>query len=80
MSQKPKIAKDIVLLCVMLHNILRKHQGERAHPQNPQDDPPAINKQLLCLSDENFRIPQEGQKEREKLLKDYFNHLGALAG
>ena len=33
MEQRPKVVRDIVLTCMVLHNMLRSHQGEqRDHP------------------------------------------------
>ena len=36
MEQRPKVVSDIVLTCVVLHNMLRSHQGEQTdHPPQP---------------------------------------------
>ena len=33
MEQQPKVVRDIVLTCVVLHNMLRSHHGEQTdHP------------------------------------------------
>ena len=32
MEQRPKVVRDIVLTCVVLHNKLRSHQGEQRDP------------------------------------------------
>ena len=33
MEQRPKVVRDIVFTCVVLHNMLRSHQGEQTgHP------------------------------------------------
>ena len=63
MVQRPKVVRDIVLTCVVLHNMLRKQgdQGEQRHQ-------------------ENFRNPSREAKHQRDLLKDNFNHVGALAG
>ena len=34
MVRKPKVVRDIVLTCVVLHNIQGIHQGGGAHSQN----------------------------------------------
>ena len=38
MEQRSKIVRDIVLTCVVLHNMLRRHQGEVERPPTPADD------------------------------------------
>ena len=38
MEQRPKVVRDIVLTCVVLHNILRSHQGGADRPPTPADD------------------------------------------
>ena len=36
MEQRPKVVRDIVLTCVVLHNMLRSHRGELTdHPLQP---------------------------------------------
>ena len=38
MEQRPKGVRDIVLPCVVLHNMLRSHQGGADRPPTPADD------------------------------------------
>ena len=38
MEQRPKVARDIVLTFVVLHNMLRSHQGGADRPPTPADD------------------------------------------
>ena len=38
MEQRPKVVRDIVLTCVVLHNMLRSHQGVADRPATPADD------------------------------------------
>ena len=39
MEQRPKVVRDIVLTCVVLHNMLRSRQRDRAdRPSTPADD------------------------------------------
>ena len=64
----------------MLLNILRIHQGGRVQPPNPQDDLAIIKEQLLDGADEKCRNPSRVAKHQRDLLKDYFNHEGALPG
>ena len=36
MEQKPRVVRDIVFMCVVLHNMLRSHQGEQTGHQLQQ--------------------------------------------
>ena len=36
MEQRPKVVRDIVLTCVVLHNMLRSHQGSRQTTHSSQ--------------------------------------------
>ena len=81
MEQRPKVLRDIVLTCVVLHNMLRSHQGAAVRPptladyiQPPQGDQGEQRHQ------ENFRNTSREAKHQRDLLKDYFNHVGVLAG
>ena len=38
MEQRPKVVRDIVLTCVVLHNMLRSHQVGADRPPTPTDD------------------------------------------
>ena len=38
MEQRPEVARDIMLTCVVLHNMLRRHQGRLDRPPTPADD------------------------------------------
>ena len=37
MEQRPKVVRDIVLTCVVLHNMLRSHQGGADRPPTTAD-------------------------------------------
>ena len=81
MEQRPKVVRDIVLTCVVLHNMLRSHQGGPERPPTPADDiQSSQNDQGEQGQDENVRNPSREAKCQINLLKDYFNNLGALAG
>ena len=81
MEQKPKVVRGIVLTCVVLHNMLRSHQGAADRPPTPADDiQPPQGDQGEQGHQENFRKPSREAKHKRDLLKDYFNHVGALAG
>ena len=81
MEQRPKVVRDIVLTCVVLHNMLRSHQGVADRPPTPADDiqPPQAGQEEHGHH-ENLRNPSRETKHQRDLLKDYFNHVGALAG
>ena len=38
MEQRPKVVRDIVLTCVVLHNMLRSHRQGAERPPTPADD------------------------------------------
>ena len=38
MEQKQKVVRDIVLTCVVLHDMLRNHQGGADRSSTPADD------------------------------------------
>ena len=75
MEQRPKVVRDIVLTCVVLHNMLRSHQGAADRPPTPADDiqPPQADQGELGHHD-NLRNPSREAKHRY-LLKEYFNHM-----
>ena len=60
--------------------MLRSHQGGADRSPTPADDiQPQQNDQGEQTQDENVRNPSREVKYRD-LLKDYFNHVGSLAG
>ena len=38
MEQRPKVERDIVLICAVIHYMLRSHQGGADRPPTPADD------------------------------------------
>ena len=81
MEQRPKVVRDIVLTCVVLHNMLRSRQGAADRPltsaaniQPPQAD------QGEQGHHENLRNPSREAKHQRDLLKNCFNRMEALAG
>ena len=82
MEQRPKFVRDIVLTCVVSHNMLRRHRRGRADtPPTPADDiQPPRNDQGEQGQDGNLRNPLREAKRQTNLLKDYFSNLGALTG
>ena len=81
MEQRPKVVRDIVLTCVVLHNMLRSHQGAADRPPTPADEiqPPHAD-QGEQGHHENLRNSSREAKHQQDLLKDYFSHMGGPAG
>ena len=79
MEQKPKVVKDIVLACIVLHNMLRIHEdgADRAFIQ-AADIAALQNEQMVYVPNDSYRNPLKEAKYQRDLLKDYFNHVGAL--
>ena len=75
MEQRSKVVRHIVFTCGVLHNMLRTHQGEA----NRAPDVVALqNYQVVYVPDGCHRNPSREAKHQRDLLKDYFNHIGAL--
>ena len=79
MEQRPKVVRDIVLTCVVVHSMLRSHQGGAQRPPTPADNIQPED-QVEQRHQENFRNPSREAKHQQDLLKYYFNHMRALAG
>ena len=81
MEQSPEIVRDIVIICVVLHNMLQSNQGRADRLPTPADD---IQSPQADQADhgqkDNFINPSREAKHQRYLLKDYFNNLRALAG
>ena len=59
--------------------MLRTHQGRADRASIPANDVAALqNKQVVYLPNENYRNPSREAKYQRELLKDYFNHMGAI--
>ena len=68
-------------MCVVLHNMLRAQQDRADRVPTPGKDVAAEqNEQAVYVPNENYRNPLREAKHQRKLLKDYFNHVGTLAG
>ena len=56
MEQRPKVVRDIVFTCVVLHNMLRTYQGRADRAPTPSNDvAPLKNKQMMYVPNENYR-------------------------
>ena len=66
---------------VVLHNMLRAHQGgaDRA-PIRTNDVAAPQSDQAVFLPNENYKNLSREAKHQQDLLKDYFNHMLTLAG
>ena len=61
--------------------MLRTHQGRADRALTQADDIAAIqNEQVVYVPDGNYGNPSMEVKYQRDLMKDYLNHLGALAG
>ena len=61
--------------------MLRPHPGGVATAPNPWDEVAALeNEPLIYGADENCWNPSRKAKQQRDLLKNFFNHVGALAG
>ena len=81
MEQRPQIVKDIVLMYVVLHSMLRTHHGGADREPTPGNHVAAQqNEQTVYVPNEKCTTPLREAKNQRELLKDYFNHMGALAG
>ena len=81
MEQRAKVVRGIVLTCVVLHNMLKTHQGRLNRALIPADNIAVIaNGAVVHMPDENYRNHLREEKHQPDLLKDYFHHLSALAG
>ena len=78
---RPKVVRNIVFTCVVLHNMLRTHQGGAHTAPAPANDVEALrNEQVVYVPDDNYRnLSREAKYQRDQL-KDYFNHFSALTG
>ena len=80
MDQRPRVVRNIVFTCVVLHNMLRTHHDGADRAPAPENDVAAQqNEQVVYVPNENYRNPSGEAKYQRELLKDYFNLMGALA-
>ena len=80
MEQRPEVVRDIVLTCVVLHNMLRQEvQAGADRPPMPADDLLGAG-QAENGGNNRGRNPSRLAKRQRDLLKDYFNNLGAIDG
>ena len=65
MEQRPEVVRDIVLICVVRHNMLRRNLGGADRPLTPADNiqPPQAD-QAAHGPHENFRNPSREAKHQ----------------
>ena len=71
MEQRPRVVRDIVFTCVVLHNMLRTHQGGADRALTQAIDVAAIqNEQVVYVPNESYRNPSREANIRttERLL------------
>ena len=77
MEQRPWDFRQIVFMCVVLHNMLRTQSGA---PTPGNDGATLQNEQVVHVANENYRNPLREAKQQQGLLNNYSNHVGALSG
>ena len=66
MEQRLKVVRDIMLTCVVLHNMLRSHQGGADRPPTPADDIQLLQgHQGEQRHHENLRNPSREAKHQQ---------------
>ena len=80
----PETVRDVVMTCVVLHNILRsQYQGQHGAQQpggDDDDDVPGDDRLIGGAADGGHdRNPAREAKRLRDYLKDYFNNEGAVA-
>ena len=77
----PETVRDVVMTCVVLHNILRsRYQNHGPQQQGDYEDPDSGGGQLVG-GGENLgaeRNPSREAKRQRDYMKEYFNNAGAV--
>ena len=80
MEQRPRVTRDIVFTCVVLHNMLRTQGGAHRAPTPGKNAAALQNLQVVYEPNDNYRNPLRVTKHQRELLKHYFNHVRELTG
>ena len=79
-EQRPKVVKDIVFYICGVAQHAEDTPGTDRVP-TPANDVAAIEiAQVVYMPNDYYRNPLREAKHQQKLLKEYFNHVGALTG
>ena len=77
MEQRPKVVRDSVFF---MCGVAQHSEDTLDNTQTPANDVATLrNEQVVYVPADNYRNPSREAKHQRDLLKDYFNHLGALA-
>ena len=80
MEQRPKVVRHCVNMCDTTQHVEKPLGGSRQTTTPANDIQPPQADQGEQRHNRNFRNPSREAKHQRDLLKDYFNHVGALAG
>ena len=59
------VVRDIVFTCVVLHNMMRTHQGRADRAPTPANDGVDLqNEQVVYVPNENYRNPSREAKHQ----------------
>ena len=79
MEQRPKVVRDIFFIFVVLHKMLRTQEGGADKAPTPGNNVIARpTEQVSYVPNDNCWNLLRKAKHQQELLKDYFNHVGAL--
>ena len=79
-EQQPRVVRNIVFRCVVLHIMMRTHQCGSDRAPTPGNAVAAQQNEQVYVPNKNYRNPLRVVKRQRELLKHYFNNVGALAG
>ena len=62
---KARVVRDMVFTCVVLHNMLRTHQGRADRATTPANDVAVLQiEQVVYVPNENYRNPSRKAKHQ----------------
>ena len=74
---KAKGCQRLVFICVVLHNMLKTHQGGADRAPTPANNVMALqNEQVVNVPNDNSRDSLREAIHQRELLKDNFSHVG----
>ena len=76
LEQRPRVVRDIAFMCVVLHNMLRTHQGGADRTPTPGNDVAAQqNEQAVYVLNKNYRNPSREAKHQQVFFLNFFPNL-----